>query len=175
MTYPVFSVGEVLRAQDMNAVGMWLISSTSWSGTTSVTVNNVFSSEYESYRVMVTAGTSPGSSDIAMTLQPSSTTAYAYQLVFNSYTGGTPSSVGTTGAGNWAIAGGSGAGTVVVNADIFGPNLAQWTGIGATTATATGGGYFAGNYRGSNQFTGFTLASGSTVSNATVRVYGYRK
>jgi hypothetical protein len=175
MTFPTFSSGEVLRAADMNAVGLWLISSTSWSGTTSVTVNNVFSSEYESYRVMVTAGSSPGNSDIAMTLQPGSTTAYAFQLVFNAYTGGTAAAVGTTGAGNWAIAGGSGPGTVVVNADIFGPNIAQWTGIGATTATATGGGYFAGNYRGSNQFTGFTLASGSTVSNATVRVYGYRK
>jgi hypothetical protein len=158
----------------MNAVGMWLISSTSWSGTSSVTVDNVFSSQYDAYHIMVTAGVSASPGDISMTLGPSSSSNYASVLVFSLYSN-TPQATGGTGAPSWGVAGGSGAGFVLVNADIYAPNLAQWTSIGANVSTPTGAGYFAGNFRGSNVFTNFTLTASSTVTSATVRVYGYRK
>jgi hypothetical protein len=52
MTFPVFTAGEVLRAQDMNAVGMWKVASATFSGITTgapLDVNSVFSSNYTNY------------------------------------------------------------------------------------------------------------------------------
>jgi hypothetical protein len=51
MTFPVFSAGEVLRAQDMNAVGMWHLNTTSFAAATQVDFTNVFTADYDSYRV----------------------------------------------------------------------------------------------------------------------------
>jgi hypothetical protein len=54
MTFPSFSSGEVLRAQDMNAVGLWKVASGSLSLTTSYSnVAGVFGSEYRNYRVLL--------------------------------------------------------------------------------------------------------------------------
>ena len=49
MTFPSFSVGEVLRAQDMNAVGMWQVGTMTFSGSTSQTVDGCFTSDYRRY------------------------------------------------------------------------------------------------------------------------------
>jgi hypothetical protein len=52
MTFPTFTVGETLRAADMNAVGMWKVASASFSGITTgapLDVNSVFSSDYTNY------------------------------------------------------------------------------------------------------------------------------
>jgi hypothetical protein len=56
MTFPVFAAGDVLRATDMNAVGMWKVAGASFSGITTgapLDVNNVFSSDYTNYRLIV--------------------------------------------------------------------------------------------------------------------------
>ena len=178
MAIKTFTSGEVLTAADTNTYlansGLVYITSSSWTGSSSVTVSNCFSSTYDAYRIMVVAGTSASSGDISLTLGPSSSIVYASQLIFGAYAN-TPQASGFTGAANWSVAGGSGSGTIVVNADIFAPNLAQWTAIGATTATPTGAGYFAGNFRATTVFTNFTLTAASTVTGATVIVYGYRK
>jgi hypothetical protein len=54
MTYPSFSVGEVLTAADMNAVGLWKIktatvASAADSGTA---FQSIFSSSYDSYKIV---------------------------------------------------------------------------------------------------------------------------
>lgn len=169
---------ERLTSPDINTYltnsGLVYVSATSWTGSNTVTINNCFNSTYDAYRVLVTAGFSASNGDISMILNPGSASSYASQLIFGAYAN-TASASGSTGAANWPVAGGSGPGTIVVNADIFAPNLAQWTAIGATTATPTGAGYFAGNFRASTIFTGFTLTASSTVTSATVYVYGYRK
>ena len=54
MTFPNFVAGEVLRAQDMNAVGLWKVASGTLTVTTTPTnIAGVFSSEYRNYRVIV--------------------------------------------------------------------------------------------------------------------------
>ena len=59
MTFPSFVPGEVLRSQDMNAVGMWLVGSTTVTAQTTGVVDGCFSSEYRNYMmtVNVTGGT----------------------------------------------------------------------------------------------------------------------
>lgn len=59
MTYPVFSAGEVLRAQDMNAVGLWLVGSTTVTAQTTGVLDGCFTSDYRDYLLVVdvTGGT----------------------------------------------------------------------------------------------------------------------
>lgn len=54
-TPPDFSVGQVLTAAQMNAVGLWLISSGTSSGTTAYNYDGVFTSDYENYRIVLSA------------------------------------------------------------------------------------------------------------------------
>ena len=53
MSYPSFSVGEVLTAADMNAVGLWKITSGTSSGTTAYNYDGVFTSSYRNYRIVL--------------------------------------------------------------------------------------------------------------------------
>jgi hypothetical protein len=54
MTFPVFASGDVLNASDMNAVGLWKIAATTFTGSTGVEIQNCFSSDYENYKVFIT-------------------------------------------------------------------------------------------------------------------------
>jgi hypothetical protein len=54
MTFPIFSAGEVLRATDMNAVGLWKVASGTLSVTTSGTnLTGVFGANYKQYRILL--------------------------------------------------------------------------------------------------------------------------
>ena len=54
MSYPVFASGDVLNASDMNAVGLWLVASTTFSGSSGVEMSNCFSSSYDNYKILMT-------------------------------------------------------------------------------------------------------------------------
>jgi hypothetical protein len=80
MSYPVFASGEVLSHVDMNAVGMWEAIPTGIVGTgasiskntitlsscTSVTANNVFTTNFNDYLILIRV--SQGSGDVFMRL-----------------------------------------------------------------------------------------------------------
>jgi hypothetical protein len=51
-TPPDFTAGQILTAAQMNAVGLWEISSTTFSAVSSHAVNDCFSADYDSYRVI---------------------------------------------------------------------------------------------------------------------------
>jgi hypothetical protein len=53
MTFPTFTVGETLRAADMNAVGMWKVGTFTANGSSrSLDCDNVFTDDYQRYRVV---------------------------------------------------------------------------------------------------------------------------
>ena len=54
MTFPLFNVGETLRASDMNAVGLWKTAAVTFSGSSGVEVQNCFNSDYANYLVYAT-------------------------------------------------------------------------------------------------------------------------
>jgi hypothetical protein len=61
MTYPSFSVGEVLRAADMNAVGLWLVKTQAvGTGVSTQNITSCFSADYDNYVVTVNGVTSTG-------------------------------------------------------------------------------------------------------------------
>jgi hypothetical protein len=54
MTFPSFVSGEVLRAADMNAVGLWKVGTFTANGTSRALVcDNVFTTDYNNYRVVI--------------------------------------------------------------------------------------------------------------------------
>ena len=62
MSYPDFVSGDVLNASDMNAVGMWLVKSSTFTTASTCPMESVFSSNYQNYRVLISLAGSASSS-----------------------------------------------------------------------------------------------------------------
>ena len=91
MTYPNFIAGEILRAQDMNAVGLWKVASGSIAATTTATnVTGVFSSDYTNYRLTLNITARSTNSRINMRYLVGTT-----QTATNYYQGGLGSDYGS--------------------------------------------------------------------------------
>ena len=184
MTFPVFASGDVLNASDMNAVGLWKLSTTTFTTVSSVSVNNVFTANYANYRILfrITAQTGTGDGTITMRLRASGTDSSAN---YNTQRyGGASASVfagaDTSGTDDFFLGFAEvSATTYFVNAiDLFGPQLAAPTIItlqefersGGATAAQT----IAGRHTASTSYDGFTLFTSATNMTGTVWVLGYR-
>lgn len=180
---PVFVSGQVLTAAQMNAVGYWVTKPlTSFSAVTSVIVNNCFSSDYESYLVILRYSTTL-TSGINLTLRAggvNTTTNYNRQDLTAS--SGTVSSTRTTGGTTFGNIAGSTEG-VISSSYLFinGPALASPTSLFSMNARNQANSYLepvllmsSQNQSSSTAFDGFelTVASGTTTGNYTV--YGMR-
>jgi len=51
-TPPVFSAGAVLTAAQMNDVGMWLVTTQTFTATSDLNIDNCFTSDFENYRIV---------------------------------------------------------------------------------------------------------------------------
>jgi hypothetical protein len=185
MTFPVFASGDVLNASDMNAVGLWKLSETNFTTVASVSLNNVFTSDYDNYRILirVTASTGAGTDNtFTMRLRAAGTDSsanYVHQR-FGAQGATTFAGANTSGTDDWF------GGFAAVNAtmyysqtiDIFGPQLAAPTVASAYTceldSTATSVQVFAMRHTASTSYDGFTFFTNQTNMTGTVWVYGYR-
>lgn len=144
------------------------------SSVATVTVSDAFNSSFDNYKITWTGGTTSGNVDIGMQLG-SSTSTYAYQVIYAGYASVTPSGAGTTSAAGWATIGGSSTNVGQVIVDVLQPFLATYTGMYSLVATATGAGLSTGQHRTAASYTAFTLyPTSGTMSGGTIRVYGYR-
>ena len=176
MTYPSFAPGEVLRAQDMNAVGLWLVKSqTIGTGVTTQQVTSCFSADYDDYVVTVSGGTCSTNTILSFRCGTQAS-GYRYSYLYTSYTS-SPLAVGTVSGTDVQYVGF--ANTTGLNAviSVSSPFLSQ-----PTLVTGDGGsiGNFAGRTTGfepgNGSFTGMTLVLGAgTMTGGTIRVYGYKK
>jgi hypothetical protein len=173
MTYPSFSVGEVLRAQDMNAVGLWLVKSQAvGTGVSSVTVTGAFSAEYDNYLVTYTGGSQ--SVDTATMLQlGGSTTGYYGTFVYGAYTGGSPINAALNNATSFIYAGGGS--SCSISCQILLPFQSIRTKFSAQLGYQTTYGSFSGIHDVVASYTSFTIIPFSgALTGGTIRVYGYR-
>ena len=190
MAYPTFAVGDVLAANDMNAVGMWKITSQTFSAQTQVDFIGVFSSNYTNYRIVFDEWTATVSENHFLRLRDSSGVLsgvnYWTQRLESTSTTVTGINVGGGSSTTWfpvylvqssnAAAGASG------YIDIFQPNVSgKYTRASGefvrtdntTNATTT---QFAGIYNLTTALTGFSLVRNSTATmSGTVTVYGIQK
>lgn len=178
-TPPTFSVGAVLTAAQMNAVGLWLVKTqTVGTAVTSVTVSNAFSADYDNYRIVYDGGTS--STDAAFTIQLGSTaTGYHYSIVYQQYNATTPLGAGAANTTSWPNAGRQSTTRNSLVVDIFNPYLSTYSGIryhgvdyAATSGYIITGGGMLNN---TTSYTDFKINAGAgTITGGTIRVYGYR-
>lgn len=177
MSFPNFTANDVLTADDMNAVGLWLIKTqTIGAGVPNVTVTDAFSADYDAYKITVTGGVA--SAGGGLELQLGSTTTGYYLAVMGVTYSTVAATVGAdNNAARWTSVGSINTSSLSMNIELTNPFLTENTFIfgQGLTGSATGR-MICGVLSNTTSYTGFTLfASGVlTMTGGTIRVYGYR-
>jgi hypothetical protein len=178
MTFPSFAAGEVLRAQDMNAVGLWLVKSqTVGTGVSSVTVTGAFSADYDAYKIIATGVSINTGSGNSTSLQLTGlTTGYFAAIIYALWATATPVASTDNNQAAWNFAGSHSTDGLVLNCDIVNPFLARPTTLNNGSYASHLGGSVNGKQTSSTSVTGFTVTTpGSTMTGGTISVYGYKK
>jgi len=185
MAYPTFASGDVLTASDMNAVGLWKITSVSATSGTVLNINNCFSSTYDAYRIVLSDFRTAAGASITMQLMVSGVAAatnYTWAFMRADMAGtyvGAGSGTGAT-TTNWATQLTTSTAPAGLILDLVNPGLAVQTTCFIQSSdnrgiTGYGPIYGTGLHSTATAYDGikFTL-SASTFTNVTARVYGYR-
>lgn len=194
MTFPTFSVGEVLRATDMNAVSGWLVSSTTFTTISSgspLDINNVFTSDYDNYRVMVNWTQNTTGADLQLQFRTSggvaNTNIYGYSWGGNRVAAGptyTWAAYAQTNpfapVNNFALGFPGSGQTASVMIDISRPHDTVPTYFTGNTATYFTGTFYnvfltgGGVVDSTVSYTGLRLFPSAGSATGTIRIYGYR-
>lgn len=146
-----------------------------FSGTTSVSVNGVFTSTYANYLVVVSSVV--GSTDINCNLRlrasgTDTTTNYSWGQVYAPYTGGGVGGGNASASSEFIFAQASSSTEISSNIYINSPEKAEDTSISAIGASRTLLNFFAGLQTASTQFDGFTIFQNTGTQSGVIRVYG---
>jgi len=182
MGYPTFVSGDVLGAADMNAVGLWKVTSASFSAVGTVNVNNCFTSSYTNYRVMVQLTASSTNQVVNMRLRASGTdaaTTYYWGGIAGSVTSTTLYATPSNNATSWIVMQSQATGVRSLVMDVMAPAVAQITLVhGDYTDFNTGTNYTVGGMHATaSAYDGFTLlagAGGAATITGSYAVYGYK-
>lgn len=163
----------------LSSGGLTLLSNTAHSAAATVNVDNVFTSTYTKYRIV-------WQSTFSTTLTPTmrfraggtaTTTNYAFQ--FASANSTTVSAGRNTSQANLDIFGGSNAGPIFAQFDLYGPNLAANTaGLGNVTIVYSGNIIllqYAIAQVSSTQFDGLEINASTGNMTGNLWIYGYKK
>lgn len=166
--------------------GLTLLS-TNAMGSVTNSVSNVFSSAYESYRIVINFANNSGAATRAVYLKfrtaggDDSTAQYNYYMtyVYGSGTTGASGGASLTSA-SLCSTGSTFLGQSLI-LDIVGPNavsnITSYTGSACTYQTDVGSYVFrtiGGTMNTFTQYTGFSIIGSTDVLNGTIRTYGYR-
>jgi len=177
MTFPVFASGDVLQASDMNAVGMWLVKTqTIGSGVTSVAVTSAFSSDYDTYKIIVSGGVAAGAAAVGLQLG-ASTTGYFGTLIFSAYSSAAGLFLTDDNATKFTYAGVANTGGICLNVDLTNPGRADRTfiqGLYANPSTTGEAGRYQAFHNSATAFTDFTISCGQALTGGNIKVYGFR-
>lgn len=175
-TPPDFTSGQILTAAQMSAVGMWLISTTSFTSDSPL-ITGVFSADYEHYLAVLRCTSSTTGQYTNCQLISGSTpktTNYGRSGLVSTTGGGLASDSAGTLQDGWRICGQSSTG-IYATMHFYRPFSTAETGF--TVEASYAANYYAlgGNQTESYSATGFKiLASGNAATyTGTVSVYGY--
>ena len=190
-TPPTFSVGGVLTAAQMNQVGQWLMIPTSISGTgatlsngkitlsscTAVTINGIFTGDFENYLLLARLSFTGGDTTIQLTASGTAAGSnYNYSQV-QAYAGAGVTTARTAGAANIPIMSNQGGVYGSASVDIFAPQLSVPTMFQAGNlrndgAYGTPANYlWFGNNSNSTSYDGLKITGGGAMT-GTIMVYG---
>ena len=181
MTFPVFASGDVLRAADMNAVGMWLITNTTISAAATTNVNDVFSADYPNYRIVLNGTASTvANQPLTMRLRVSGSdanTGYEYERLYQ-YSNSVAGDRNVLGTDEWIVTDTNQTAKFFFEAIVFAPFSAAPTKMlcragGDNSSTGFSNVSISGYNSNSTSYTGFSLITGGTIS-GSLQVYGMR-
>ena len=181
--------GQLSYLEDTNRYGMWsgsswisplgltpIISQTIGTGVSSVTVSNVFTTEFDAYKIILTDTLhGANSNNFFMKLNNSNGNTYYSILTYYVYATGASTNQNSNASGSgWQLAL-TNTQSMNVEAEIFSPALAKYTTYRASGASIGLPSTSIGLDGNAVAHTGFTLSSTTTMTGGTIRVYGYKK
>jgi hypothetical protein len=179
MPVPDFSPGEVLTAQAMDSVGLWLVKTqTIGTGVSSVTVTDAFSADYDNYKIIVSGGVGSTTGALLNMTLGATVTGYYWAGAVSLWASSSLNALQGSNTASWSRNAIANTNSLNGEIELFCPNLAKRTIYNAryiqnqTDGNAvTSGGYLDN----ATQYTAFTLTAASgTLTGGTIRVYGYR-
>jgi len=194
-TPPVFSVGQVLTASQMNQVGLWRVTTctvaasaggtaptasdgviTLGTSNTSVTVGNAFSADFDNYRIIFSGIDFTNGANLHAFRIGTTATGYFGAVYVHNYTGTPSQYFNSNNATSSPITMGGTENDTFVALDISAPFLARrkaWTGM--FSATGQQGHFGFTNTSNTSSTTEFMLLPlAGSMSGGEIRVYGYR-
>ena len=182
MSFPVFASGDVLNASDMNAVGSWLLKTTTVASGSEILMDDVFSSSYDQYQVVFRlTGASTTQSIYYQNRVGGANAASNYETMSAGFrptnaTATVASSV--VGTGFLFLAGSTAADFASGDFTVFSPQKATSThmigdllGIDATSSYSL---TLGGRHTTATAYTGFRIYPNTGTFSGTCRVYGLR-
>jgi hypothetical protein len=176
MPAPVFAPFEILTADDMNAVGLWLTKTqTIGTAVSTVVVSDCFSADYQSYRVVVSGGAASGATSLTMSLG-GSTASYYYGGTIVTYSTGAVTGTAGNNVASWVVGAGTSA-HLHADVSLHNVSLAEISTYHAYDGNPVSQARnWSGVHNVATAYTGFTLGAtgGATMTGGTIRVYGYQ-
>jgi hypothetical protein len=154
--------------------GMVLLNTTSFSAVATQSVNNVFTSTYDNYKLVINIkNTNAGTILIKFRAAGADNSTSNYYFTSQTINGGTWADMGNANADPSAILFNNDTNESNVSTDIYRPALAFKTSFVSTGHNGRQGTYGAGVFDTTAQFDGFTIIRGTGTMTGTLRVYGY--
>jgi hypothetical protein len=187
MTFPVFNVGDVLTAADMNAVGLWKVSDTTFTTATGHNVDNCFTSDFANYRFLLDISALSATDTVIWQWRTGGTSGSTYTTADYDYQ--LQESAGATTTAQASMAqnhsricfGVTTPGYVSASFDLFNPQTAfraTWSGTGMSPNGTTNVilDDMVGANRVTTAFTGIRISTigGTATMTGRLRIYGYR-
>jgi hypothetical protein len=184
MAIKTFTTGEVLTAADTNTYlansGLVYITATTFTTSTSVEVDNVFSSTYDNYKILITAYSATGTPSVYLQYRVGGTNATGTDYYTKGwYNFGTLTGYAPAAAAFWYL--GDCSNNIqypgYFTAEIQAPNKTQRT-AGFSTCVesfSTNVINFNNTHATGNAYTGFRIYPTASNISGNVRVYGYRQ
>jgi hypothetical protein len=161
---------------------------TTFSGVSSISLNGVFSADYDNYRIVLQI-TNGSASDVEISLRmrasgsDNSTSNYRYGFLGGRTSDGNVSCAAGNGVTQFLLGktpSGGGNPRLAAGLDFFAPQISSITGlVGSSFRMANGTEFFGsaggGIFDATTQFDGFSLFPASGTITGSVSVYGYRK
>ena len=181
VSHPSAASPAIVLDADGNAtvagMGLVHINTTTFSAVSSVSFDNVFTSDYENYKI-ISVNNNSDLVNVSIRMRASGTDASGanYDHYIFRGSGGGYNSANSTGQTQQQLDPVSGQGRKYGVTEVFSPNVAIATGIMSTaTNMATAGiGLIGGQHTLANAYDGFTVFSASGTITGTIRVYGYQ-
>lgn len=151
----------------------------SFSGVSSVSLNGVFTGDYDNYRVLINlTARSNSDTNLLMRMRASgadnTASSYSRSQVFNIYTGTTLSVNNNTATGDYFFLSYPPADTSSRAVDVLAPKLSARTFIQSNCGNLDSWSLAMGNHNSTTSFDGFTLYESAGTISGTVSVYGYK-